>query len=101
MNAIKAKKGSNRAIEDSERAMSEELFDCTPRQLFKATDADPSNRSTLPKDAQKALIVGETIATHDLNQAKMGSSPNSELRDAEITETVRESAQKVRKLFPW
>lgn len=98
--AIYRKGGDEQCQVDSSVAMSQELFDVNPRQLYQQTGGKPYDRSTLPKEAQKALIVGETVATHELN-AKIIDGVSQPQVNVEITDTVRDSAKKVRKLFPW
>ena len=98
--AIQDKGGDSQAQVDSSVAMSQELFDMNPRQLYHETGGKPYNRSTLPKEAQKAYIVGEIAATHDLNEKEIEARSQRRV-NAEITDTVRESGKKARRLFPW
>ena len=98
--AIHHKGGDEQCQIDSSVAMSQELFDTNPRQLYKQAGGKAYQRSTLPKEAQKAFIVGETIATHDLNEKEILKQSQHEL-NREITNTVRNSGKKARKLFPW
>lgn len=96
---IKAKGGSQRAYRDATNALTEELFDMKTHELYDATGGKRNDRSTLPKEAQKAYIVGETVANHDLKAKNV--SGNQAQRDEEITDSVRDSGKKVRGLFPW
>lgn len=80
-NTIQGKGGSLKAHRDATIAMSKELFDMKPNELYDATGGKRNDRSTLPKEAQKAFIVGETVANHDLkaknisgNQAATGQT---------------------------
>lgn len=98
--AIAHQGGDDRAQIDSSIVMSNELFDVSPAQLYRATGGRAFDRSTLPKDAQKAFIVGETIATYDLNDNQIQGTSRREINN-EITETVRASGKQARKLFPW
>ncbi|MCA1990889.1 MAG: hypothetical protein LDL41_02415 [Coleofasciculus sp. S288] len=98
--AIHQKGGDGQCQVDSSVAMSQELFDMNPRQLYQQTGGKPYDRSTLPKEAQKAFIVGETVATHDLNTKEIKGVSQQEV-NGEITDTVRGSAKKVRNLLPW
>lgn len=68
-------------------------------ELYDATGGKRNDRSTLPKEAQKAFIVGETVANHDLNAKTI--SGNQARRDELITDSTRESGKKVRRLLPW
>jgi hypothetical protein len=63
---IQDKGGDEKAQRDSTEAMTRALFDCNTQELYQGTGARKGDRSTLPKEAQKAYIVGETVATHDL-----------------------------------
>lgn len=98
--AIQDKGGDKQGQIDSSNALSQEIFDVTPGQLYRSTGGKAYNRSTLPKEAQKAFIVGETIATHDLQGKEITGTSQREV-NLEIADTVRESGKKVRKLFPW
>ena len=98
--AIERKGGDGQCQTDSSVAMSQELFDMNPRQLYHRTGGKAYDRSTLPKEAQKALIAGETIATHDVNGKEIEGHSQREV-NIEITDTVRESGRKARGLFPW
>jgi hypothetical protein len=98
--AIHHKGGDGQCQADSSVAMSQELFDMNPRQLYQQTRGKPYDRSTLPKEAQKAFIVGETVATHELNIKEIKGISQQDV-NVEITDTVRGSAKKVRKLLPW
>ena len=98
--AIQVKGGDEQCQIDSSVAMSQEWFDTNPRQLYQRAGGKAYRRSTLPKEAQKAFIVGETIATHELNEKKIHNQTQHEV-NREITDTVRQSGKKARKLFPW
>ncbi len=80
--------------------MTEELFGCQPEELYDGTGGKRGDRSTLPKEVQKAYIVGETVATHDLHSTTIKGSTQDE-KNAEIADTVRQSSKKTRRLFPW
>jgi hypothetical protein len=96
---IQDKGGDEKAQRDSTEAMTRELFDCNTKELYQGTGSKRGDRSTLPKEAQKAYIVGETVATHDLKAKDIkGSQPQ---KNSQIVDSVRSSSQKVRGLFPW
>lgn len=80
-------------------AETQELFDCTIDELYKGTGGKKGDRSSLPKEAQKAYMVNETIATHRIQESEF--SGNQKQRDDQATETVRETAKQTRKWFPW
>ncbi|MCP2728439.1 hypothetical protein [Limnofasciculus baicalensis] len=97
--AIEDKGGDKEAHAKSTVALTEELFDCKPKTLYQETRAKQGDRSTLPKEVQKAYIVGEIVATHELNAKEI--TGNQEERNQEIVDSVRDSGQKARQLFPW
>lgn len=96
---IKNKGGSERTYPRATEALAEELFDVGSKELYKATEGKRNDRSTLPKEAQKAFIVGEIVATHDLRDKEIQG--NQQQRDSQIVESVRDSGKKARGLFPW
>ena len=98
-NTIKDKGGAGEVYRQSAEAMSEALFDMGTEQLYTATGGKQNQRKTLPKEAQKAFIVGETVANHDLKVKDIKGSQNK--KNEQIVDSVRESGQKARKLFPW
>jgi hypothetical protein len=55
---IQDKGGDEKAQRDSTEAMTRSLFDCNTQELYQGTGARKGDRSTLPKEAQKAYIVG-------------------------------------------
>jgi len=92
--------GSEAAYGVSTERMTRELFDCGSKELYESTGGKRRDRSSLPHEAQKAYIVGETAATHDLKVMGRAAGDTSE-RDAQIVESVGRSSRKARKLFPW
>jgi hypothetical protein len=96
---VKSKGGSRDAIAKSTEKMTHNLFDCGTDQLYEETGGKKGDRTSLPRDAQTAYGVGETIARHDLNQTDI--SGNQQQRDTQIVDTVDDSSKRVRKLFPW
>ena len=79
--------------------MSLSLFDLKTNELYKATGGVKNKRKTLPKEAQKALMSGETVANHDLKSQEIQGSPSQ--KNQQIVQSVSNSGKKVRKLFPW
>jgi hypothetical protein len=77
----------------------QELFDCTIDELYKGTRGKKGDRSSLPREAQKAYLVNETIATHRINDSEYSDSQKQQ--DDQVVETVRETAEQTRKWFPW
>lgn len=93
--AIKQAGGSPRAFPRAVRAETQALFDCGVDELYEETGGRKGDRSTLPKEVQKAYMVSETLAAHRLNACGGGK------RDQEIVETVRDTAEHVRTWLPW
>ncbi|MEO0375701.1 MAG: hypothetical protein AAF329_13950 [Cyanobacteria bacterium P01_A01_bin.17] len=100
--AIQQAGGSGKAYPRAVRAETERLFDCSVDELYEETGGRKGDRSTLPKEAQKAYMVSETLAAHRLNQDLRGNTPGSQRqKDAQIVETVKDTASNVRKWLPW
>ena len=94
--------GSSRAYPRAIRAETQELFDCGVDELYEATGGKKGDRSTLPKEAQKAYMVSETISTHRLNFDVQGNNHGSQRqKDERVVKTVQETATHVRKWLPW
>jgi hypothetical protein len=97
--AIKDSGGSNTAYGRAVQAETQELFDCDVEQLYQETGGRKGDRSTLPKEAQKAYIVNETLSTHRLNDTDYQGSQRQ--KDNEIVEDVADTARSVRRWLPW
>jgi len=84
------------------KAETKELFDCGVDELYEATGGRKGDRSTLPKEAQKAYMVSETLSAHRLNHEVRGNNQNSQRqKDDMVVETVKDTATNVRKWLPW
>jgi hypothetical protein len=100
--AIKDSGGSRKAYPRAIQAETQELFDCDVDELYLQTGGKKGERSTLPKEAQKAYMVNETISAHRLDsEVKEHNSDTQQQKDDRIVETVRDSAENVRKWMPW
>ncbi|HAG80307.1 MAG TPA: hypothetical protein DCL61_03835 [Cyanobacteria bacterium UBA12227] len=102
--SIKNAGGSDKAFPRSIEAETQELFNCTTNELYEKTGAKKGKRSTLPIPAQEAYIVNETLSKHRLNHevAEENKTRGSQRqKDDRIVETVRDTAENVRKWFPW
>lgn len=102
--AIQNAEGSRNAYARSVEAETRELFDCNTNDLYRGTGAKKGDRSTLPTPAQEAYIVNETISKHRLNHdvaPENNQSRDQQQKDDRIVETVRDTAENVRKWFPW
>ena len=100
--AIQNAGGSNRAYPRAVRAETQALFDCGVDELYEATGGKKGNRSTLPKEAQKAYMVSETLSAHRLNRTLQGDRQGSQRqKDDRVVETVQDTATQVRKWLPW
>jgi hypothetical protein len=98
-NAIQRAGGSNKAYARAVKAETPELFDCGIDELYDRTGGSQGNRSTLPKEAQKAYIVSETLATHRLNDRSYAGTQKQ--KDDAIVNDVKDTAKDVRKWLPW
>ncbi|MEM8642675.1 MAG: hypothetical protein AAGG51_28235 [Cyanobacteria bacterium P01_G01_bin.54] len=56
-------------------------------------------RSTLPKEAQKALMMGDAVANYDLQETQVKGDQAQ--RNAQIVDAAKESGKKVRRGLPW
>ena len=100
--AIQQAGGSSRAYPRAVRAETEELFDCGVDELYEETGGRKGDRATLPKEAQKAYMVNETISAHRLNHDVRGNNQGSQRQqDDQVVDTVRDTAIHVRKWLPW
>jgi hypothetical protein len=100
--AIQDAGGSSKAYPRAIRAETKELFDCSVDELYEETGGRKGDRSTLPKEAQKAYMVNETLSTHRLNQEVKGNNHGSQReKDDVVVETVQDTATQVRKWLPW
>ena len=97
--AIKDSGGSNKTYGRAIQAETQELFDCDVDQLYQETGGKKGDRSTLPKEAQKAYIVNETLSTHRINHATYEG--NQKQKDDAIVEDVADTARYIRRWFPW
>lgn len=97
--AIKNSGGSDKAYPRAIRAETQELFDCGVDELYEATGGRKNDRSTLPKEAQKAYLVSETLSAHRLNGREYQGSQLQ--KDEAIVADVKDTATKVRRWLPW
>lgn len=100
--AVQDAGGSSRSYARAVREETKALFDCGVDELYEETGGRKGDRSTLPKEAQKAYLVSETLATHQINQAQPNLVDQSQqMRDDAVVETVKQTATEVRKWLPW
>jgi ubiquitin C-terminal hydrolase len=97
--SIKRVGGSNNAYGRAVQAETQELFDCDVDQLYNATGGRKGDRSTLPKEVQKAYVVNESLSTHRLNGTEYKGSQKQ--KDDAIVEDVQDTATRVRQWLPW
>jgi hypothetical protein len=81
-------------------AETQELFDCTVDELYKAHGARKGDLSRLHPEAQKAYAATEILTTHQLNSSDPFDGEQDE-RDAFGVETTRAVSRSVRKWLPW
>ncbi|MEP1075181.1 hypothetical protein NDI52_07215 [Leptolyngbya sp. PL-A3] len=100
--AIKEAGGSDRAYPRAVRAETEQLFGCGVDELYESTGGSKGDRSTLPKEAQKAYMVSETLSAHRLHEEVKGNNHGSQRqKDDRVVETVKDTATHVRNWLPW
>jgi len=100
--AIQEAGGSEKVYRRAIRAETEKLFDCGVDELYEATGGSKGDRSTLPKEAQKAYMVNETLSAHRLNEEVRGNNHGSQnQKDDRVVETVKDTATQVRRWLPW
>ncbi|MBP0017992.1 MAG: hypothetical protein J7647_10595 [Cyanobacteria bacterium SBLK] len=97
--AIKDKGGTDKTYARSTEALTREVMGCGTRELYEQTEAKKGDRSTLPEVAQEALMTGEIVATHDLNEREVSGTQRE--KNEQIVESVKDSGRKTRRLFPW
>ena len=96
---IQSKGGTGRVFYRSAEAMSESLFDMNTDKLYETTGGKKNRRETLPKEAQKAFIVGETVANFELKDKEIEGSTSQ--KNQQIVESISSSGKKARRLLPW
>jgi len=92
---IKAKGGSEAAYPRVAETITEEMFDMSSRELYKATGGKINRRETLPKEAQQAFIAAELRVTHDLKSSEIHTTDQNEI-DTQIDETARVGSRETR-----
>lgn len=97
--AIQKAGGSSKAYPKAVRAETKKLFDCGVDELYEGTGGRKGDRSSLPKEVQKAYMVAETLSSHRLNASEPKGSQYQQ--DAEIVSVVEDTAKTVRSWLPW
>jgi hypothetical protein len=97
--AIASKGGDGKTIARAINAETRALFDCEVDELYRETGAKKRDRSTLPKEAQKAYMVSETISTHRINGTEYNGSQKQ--KNNAMVEDVEDSARTARAWFSW
>lgn len=100
--AIQRNGGDQDAYRDSVMAETEELFDCSVQELYRATGAKRNRRDTLPQPAQEAYMVNESLSANELErqEGSIGGETQEEVND-KITGVVRDQSKQTRKWLPW
>ncbi|MEM9808153.1 MAG: hypothetical protein AAF959_23040 [Cyanobacteria bacterium P01_D01_bin.56] len=99
---IQANGGDQDAYRFSIEAETNELFDCSVKELYDETGAKRQDRSTLPQPAQEAYMVNESLSANELERQEgtIGGESQEEV-NAQITGVVRQQAKQTRKWLPW
>jgi hypothetical protein len=98
--ALKRKGGDRDCFINTAIAITEETLGCTPKELYKATDSKENDRTSLPKDAQKALISAQTVVTYAIDTHPVKSTAQESI-NTELTDKSRQVSQEHRRLLPW
>ncbi|MEM9485299.1 MAG: hypothetical protein AAGA83_16630 [Cyanobacteria bacterium P01_F01_bin.116] len=99
---IQANGGDRRCYAKAVTTETEELFDCTVRELYQATGGKINRRDTLPHEAQQAYMVNESLSAYELERMEgtIGGEDQDEVNDR-INAVVREQSKQTRKWLPW
>lgn len=98
--SIHQKGGSSDAQRNCSVAVSEELFDMPPKEVYKTTGGKAYDRSTLPPEVQAAWMGAEVVATHTITQTDIYSSEQGEI-DYTLEQTARVSVKGFRRWLKW
>lgn len=100
--AIQTNGGDRDAFRDAIEAETQELFDCSVRDLYAGVEGKRNRRDTLPTPAQEAYIVNESLSANELERqvGSVGGESQAEVND-KITGIVRQQARQTRKWLPW
>jgi hypothetical protein len=100
--SIQANGGDSDAQRDATIAETEELFGCSPKDLYRGTGGKQPNRSTLPAPVQEAYMVNEVLSANELDRMEgtLGGDSQAEV-NAKIVGVVREQSRQTRRFFPW
>jgi hypothetical protein len=98
--SIHSKGGDGTAQKDCSVALSEQLFDMNPKQVYEETGGKAYDRKTLPPKVQAAWMAGEVVATGAIEQSDVYSTDQDEI-NTQLTETARVAGKATRKWLPW
>ncbi len=99
---IKANGGDKDCYVNAVVTETQELFDCSVRELYQATGGKINRRETLPHEAQQAYMVNETLSAYELERMEgtIGGENQQEVND-KIEAVVREQSRQTRKHLSW
>ncbi|MEM7771000.1 MAG: hypothetical protein AAF327_10860, partial [Cyanobacteria bacterium P01_A01_bin.37] len=100
--SIKANGGNGDVYQDAAVTETEELFDCTVKDLYQQTGGKKGRRDTLPQPAQEAYMVNESLAANELERqtGTIGGEDQDEV-NSKIVESVRQTSKQTRGWLPW
>lgn len=99
--SIKSSGGTGGVYADAVVAETEELFDCSVEDLYSATGGTINRRHTLPREAQRAYIVNESLTAWELDRLNESiNGDNDEIND-QIVDVVRDQSRQTRRWLPW
>lgn len=81
-------------------ALSKELFDMNPKQVYEETGGKAYDRKTLPPRVQAAWMAGEVMVTGAIEQSDVYSTDQDAI-NTQLIETTRASGKATRKWLPW
>lgn len=99
---IKANGGDQNCYINSVVTETQELFDCSVRELYQATGGKINRRDTLPHEAQQAYMVNESLSAYELERMEgtIGGENQREVNN-KIEAVVREQSKQTRKRLRW
>ena len=99
---IKSNGGDQNCYANAVVTETQELFDCSVRELYQATGGKINRRETLPHEAQQAYMVNESLSAYELERMEgtIGGENQREVNN-KIEAVVREQSKQTRKWLPW
>ncbi|WP_190769476.1 hypothetical protein [Microcoleus sp. FACHB-1515] len=91
---VKQRRGNAKTHAQLNAIVTRNLLDCSVDELYEQTGAVRNDRSSLPQEAQEALMVGDLAARHEIvTQDAQGHQQILKAGDA--------GSKKARHILPW